>query len=238
MGDDLGSTQVTITRNGDGKEGDRRVERSTNDRSDRGGDRNNDRDRGDRRNSDQGREWGRQQQRGGNNDRGERRNPDIFKGRQDNNNNSFRGGRVVNNNLRNIVVPKVDRKKKCPFLIRVFPSHGEHNGISSYQNGSVPKEELAIYTWQDTKLKDIAELVKQNYPDANKEDVLLRFSRVYPDGKTGDWTMTEIGRIGNKVGKEDYLALIELGWNIGDLMDVAVVVYENRQARERERRFQ
>jgi len=159
-------------------------------------------------------------------------NSDFTARREDN-----RGGRIVNN--RNIVVPKIDRKKKCPFLIRVFPSHGDHNGISSYHNGSVPKEELAIYTWQDTKLKDIAELVKQNYPDANKQDVLLRFSRVYPDSKTGDWTMTEIGKIGNKVGKEDYQALIELGWSIGDFMDVAVVVYENRtRERERERRFQ
>jgi len=226
MGDDWGSTQVTITRNAsDGKDSDRRVERSTNDRSDRT---NNDRwgDRGDRRN-DQGPQWGRQQQQRG----GDRRNSDL-KGRQDN-----RGGRIVN--TRNVVVPKIDRKKKCPFLIRVFPSHGNHNGISSYQNGSVPKEELAIYTWQDTKLKDIAELVKQNYPDANKHDVLLRFSRVFQDSKTGDWTMTEIGKIGNQVGKEDYLALIELGWNIGDLMDVAVIVFENRtRERERERRFQ
>jgi len=107
--------------------------------------------------------------------------------------------------------------------MRVFLSHGQHNGISLYQNGAVPKEELAIYTWQDAKLKDIAELVKQSYPDANKFDVTLLFSRVYPDMKSGDWSMRDIGKVGPRVGSDDYVSLVEIGFAVGDYMDVAVL---------------
>jgi len=118
---------------------------------------------------------------------------------------------------------KVDRKKICPFLMRVFPSHGQHHPINQFQNGAVPGEELSIYTWQDAKLKDIAELVKQSYPDANKLDVTLSFARVFPDNKSGEWNIKEIGKIGSKFGSEEFVSLYESGFNISDFMDVAVI---------------
>jgi len=124
---------------------------------------------------------------------------------------------------KSIPTPKIDRKKRCPFLMRVFLHHDQHNEITQFQNGNVPKEELAIYTWQDAKLKDIAELVKQSYQDANKLEVTLLFSRVFPDTKTGDWSMRDVGKIGARVGPDDHVSLTEVGFNVGDYMDVVVL---------------
>jgi len=106
--------------------------------------------------------------------------------------------------------------------MRVFLSRGNHNEIASFQNGSVPKEEIDIYAWQDTKLKEVAQLVKENYPDADKAET-LKFSRVYPDVKTGDWTIVELGKSGARLGNDDYKNLYELGFSIGDFMDVAIL---------------
>jgi hypothetical protein len=147
-------------------------------------------------------------------------------------NNNFRGrggpdntdgGRPLLNRKPIPPLKPIDRKKRCPFLMRVFLSQNQHNEITSFQNGSVPKEELAIYTWQDAKLKEVAQLIKENYPDADKPDSTLKFSRVYPDIKTGDWTLTEIGKSGSRIGNDDYQNLHDLGFSIGDYLDVAII---------------
>jgi histone deacetylase complex subunit SAP18 len=152
-------------------------------------------------------------------------------GRDERQNNNFRNrgpiddaqGRPPPNRKPLVPLKPIDRKKRCPFLMRVFLSRGNHNEIASFQNGSVPKEEIDIYAWQDTKLKEVAQLVKENYPDADKPETVLKFSRVYPDTKTGDWTIVELGRSGIRLGNDDYKNLYELGFSIGDFMDVAIL---------------
>jgi len=154
-----------------------------------------------------------------------------FKHRNEGGNNNFRRGPDNNNNdstrpiNRKPITPlkPIDRKKRCPFLMRVFLSHNNHNEIASYEKGAVPKEELAIYTWPDAKLKEVAQLIKESYPDADKPDSTLKFSRVFPDPKTGAWQLVEVGKIGARVGNDDFQNIHDLGFLIGDYMDVAIV---------------
>jgi hypothetical protein len=151
-------------------------------------------------------------------------NNSNFRGRGGPDNNTDSLGRPLLNNRKPIPPLKpIDRKKRCPFLMRVFLSPNQHNEIASFQNGSVPKEELAIYTWPDAKLKEVAQLIKENYPDADKADSTLKFSRVFPDPKTGDMTIAEIGKSGSRIGNDDYQNIHDLGFSIGDYMDVAIL---------------
>jgi hypothetical protein len=162
-----------------------------------------------------------QQQHQQRDDRANNNNNFQRRGPPDNNNDSL--GRPPINNRKTVPLLKpIDRKRRCPFLMRVFLSHNQHNEISSFQNGAVPKEELAIYTWPDAKLKEVAQLIKENYPDADKLDSTLKFSRVYPDPKTGDWTIAEVGKSGSR-GNDDYQNIHDLGFSIGDYMDVAIL---------------
>jgi len=158
-----------------------------------------------------------------------------FKHRNEGGNNNFRRPDYNNNNPNNNdstrppvnrkpiqPLKPIDRKKRCPFLMRVFLSHNNHNDIASYDKGAVPKEELAIYTWPDAKLKEVAQLIRESYPDADKPDSTLKFSRVYPDTKTGAWQIAEVGKIGSRIGNHDFQNVHDLGFLIGDYMDVAI----------------
>jgi len=150
--------------------------------------------------------------------------------RDGNNNSSFQRRGPDNNNdslgrppiRKPIPLKPIDRNKRCPFLLRVFVSHNQHNELSSYQNGSVPSNELLIYTWQDAKLKEVAQLIKDSSPEAAKGDT-LKFSRVFQDPKNGDWTVAEIGKSGSRIGNDDYQSIHDLGFAIGDFMDVSVM---------------
>jgi len=45
-------------------------------------------------------------------------------------------------------VKVVDREKTCPLLLRVFVSdNGRHHRCDEYSRGSLPGNELQIYTW-------------------------------------------------------------------------------------------
>lgn len=47
-----------------------------------------------------------------------------------------------------VVTKPVDREKTCPLLLRVFVSDiGRHHRLEEFTRGSVPSNELQIYTW-------------------------------------------------------------------------------------------
>jgi len=118
---------------------------------------------------------------------------------------------------------KVDREKKCPFLIRVFPHLDSHNPVSTYANQNVPKGEVQFYTWKDETLRGLSDLVKESREEARKPDSRLSFALVFPD-KRGDMMLKIVGTVhSNLKGEDDNKTLQKLDFATGDYLDVAIL---------------
>ncbi|CAI0470552.1 unnamed protein product [Linum tenue] len=121
-------------------------------------------------------------------------------------------------------LPPVDREKTCPLLLRVFTKIGGHHSKEEFQiRGKEPKDEVQIYTWMDATLRELTDLVKEVAPAARRRDALLSFAFAYPD-RNGRFVVREVGKTySNRVGKlDDNKALGEIGFEIGDYLDVAI----------------
>ncbi|KAL8159291.1 hypothetical protein V2J09_000828 [Rumex salicifolius] len=118
----------------------------------------------------------------------------------------------------------VDREKTCPLLLRVFTKIGGlHDKEEFSVRGKEPKDEVQIYTWKDATLRELADLVKEVSPAARRRDAKLSFAFVYPD-KNGRFVVREVGKTfsyGNGRRLDDNKALEDLGFQIGDYLDVA-----------------
>ncbi|CAN0824583.1 Histone deacetylase complex subunit SAP18 [Linum grandiflorum] len=122
-------------------------------------------------------------------------------------------------------LPPVDREKTCPLLLRVFTKIGGHHGKEEFQvRGKEPKDEVQIYTWKDATLRELTDLVKEVAPAARRRDAVLSFAFAYPD-KNGRFVVREVGKTySNRIGKmDDNKALGEIGFQIGDYLDVAIM---------------
>ncbi|GLT78303.1 hypothetical protein SLA2020_498430 [Shorea laevis] len=120
----------------------------------------------------------------------------------------------------------IDREKTCPLLLRVFTKIGSHHGEEEFAvRGKEPKDEVQIYTWKDATLRELTDLVKEVAPEARRRNAKLSFAFVYPD-KRGRFVMRQVGMThsyGNGRRLEDNKALAELGFQIGDYLDVAIM---------------
>jgi len=55
---------------------------------------------------------------------------------------------------------KIDRSKRCPFLIRIFPSFDQHHRIEDFgKRDLLPKVEFHVHTWLDASLRDLALII-------------------------------------------------------------------------------
>ncbi|MPC14080.1 histone deacetylase complex subunit SAP18-like [Portunus trituberculatus] len=117
----------------------------------------------------------------------------------------------------------VDREKTCPLLLRVFCSNGRHNNIGEYRRGNTPPNELQIYTWMDATLKEIGSLILEVNPDTRRRGTVFEFRLVYPELTKTIPRMKELGSIviGQK-GFDDNKTLAQLGFVIGDFLDIAI----------------
>ncbi|KAJ0052242.1 hypothetical protein Pint_00307 [Pistacia integerrima] len=116
--------------------------------------------------------------------------------------------------------------------------------------GKEPKDEVQIYTWKDATLRELTDLVKEVASAARRRDARLSFAFVYPD-KNGRfvlrernlekklerlldlvlqssraWKLRGVGKTfsyGNGRRLDDGKALAELGFEIGDYLDVAIL---------------
>merc|ERR1712071_129861 len=120
----------------------------------------------------------------------------------------------------------VDREKTCPLLLRVFYSFGRHNPITEFRAGTVPANELQIYTWKDATLKELTALVKEINTEARRKGTFFDFSTVVPyfrPGSLGAYQMREVGTTcSGKKGSDDTKTLRSIRFNIGDYMDIAI----------------
>ncbi|CAI0471986.1 unnamed protein product, partial [Linum tenue] len=101
---------------------------------------------------------------------------------------------------------------------------GGHHSKEEFQiRGKEPKDEVQIYTWMDATLRELTDLVKEVAPAARRRDALLSFAFAYPD-RNGRFVVREVGKTySNRVGKlDDNKALGEIGFAIGDYLDVAI----------------
>ncbi|GAU40801.1 hypothetical protein TSUD_348980 [Trifolium subterraneum] len=119
----------------------------------------------------------------------------------------------------------VDREKTCPLLLRVFTKIGNHHTMDDFSvRGKEPKDEVQIYTWKDATLRELTDLVKEVAPAARRRNAKLSFAFVFPD-KNGRFKVQEVGKTlsyGN--GRlDDGKALADLGFEIGDYLDVAII---------------
>ncbi|KNA25928.1 hypothetical protein SOVF_002110 isoform B [Spinacia oleracea] len=113
------------------------------------------------------------------------------------------------------------REKTCPLLLRVFTKVGSHHTKEDFAvRGNEPKNEFQIYTWKDATLRELTDLVKEVTPAARRRDARLSFAFVFPEkqghlvvGKTYSYGTREI---------DDGKALAQLGFQIGDYLDVAI----------------
>jgi len=116
----------------------------------------------------------------------------------------------------------IDREKTCPLLLRVFCSTGRHNSLHEYNNGSVPANELQIYTWMDASLKEISGLVKEVNPDARRHGTVFDFSLVYPDKYRGYRARPVGTTVSGQKTPDDNKTLARLHFTIGDYLDIAI----------------
>eukprot|EP00741_Cyanophora_paradoxa_P003075 tig00000663_g2984.t1 len=126
--------------------------------------------------------------------------------------------------------PEIDREKVCPLLLRVFPVSGKHHRVEEYANrNSLPADELQIYTWMDATLRELTDLIKEVNETARRRDAELSFAFVYPD-RSGKNVLREVGLThATRKGQDDFKTLADLHFQIGDYLDVAVIVREVRE---------
>lgn len=122
----------------------------------------------------------------------------------------------------------------CPTLVPTFVQVGRNHTASAYAGGSTPAEsaagstELAIYTWPDATLFELADLVRDKVEvartkvmvDGQKQFPALGFSLVYPD-RNGDFCV-KTGGVAEANNPDERRTLQELGWEPGDCLDVAI----------------
>ena len=120
----------------------------------------------------------------------------------------------------------VDRRKTCPFLLRIFYKINGNNSLSDFNGDKFPPE-LDIYTWEDADLKEIGKKIHSALKDTilGMYD-LYKFSRIYYDAK-GTLLRDDIGNVVindrySKLNVNVKMTLKEIGFQIGDYFDINI----------------
>lgn len=92
--------------------------------------------------------------------------------------------------LNNINNGRVDRKKVCPFMVKMYCRINGHHRLEEFCPPRFPVEdEMIVYTWKDATLKELSLLVREVLGDSDLpgglkgNDPALKFSfnLLYPD---------------------------------------------------------
>ncbi|PFH32749.1 Sin3-associated polypeptide SAP18 [Besnoitia besnoiti] len=129
----------------------------------------------------------------------------------------------------------VDRATTPPFLLRVFYKVDDQHSVEQFQErGQEPVEdELQVYAWMDSKLREIAYLVKDVCWEARDRHAVWKFRLVYPD-KKGKNVVASIGLLHSTIPdpKEDSKTLADVKFQIGDFLLLSIVK-EKKDAEDR-----
>eukprot|EP01090_Pellita_catalonica_P019384 TRINITY_DN6578_c0_g1_i2.p1 TRINITY_DN6578_c0_g1~~TRINITY_DN6578_c0_g1_i2.p1 ORF type:complete len:125 (-),score=10.63 TRINITY_DN6578_c0_g1_i2:15-389(-) len=119
----------------------------------------------------------------------------------------------------------VNRDIVSPSLIRVFITTGGHRRPQDFERkDKLPKEEVQIYAWNDTDLRELTELLKEVYPPIRKHGVRISYALIYP--KRSRYASKVIGRTFSfgRSGDQDRLTLYDARFAPGDYLDVSIVL--------------
>lgn len=93
----------------------------------------------------------------------------------------------------------------------------------------------------DASLKELTRLITEVYPNTKTKDTEFKFSAVWPNPRSSNFTMKAIGStiIGTK-GKDDTSTLQSQKFHIGDYLDVSINIarsggHSNRDSRDNRR---
>lgn len=78
----------------------------------------------------------------------------------------------------------IDRVKTCPFLLRCFWKSNQNNNPKDYRHvpkGIYPNQEVEIYTWLNSSLREISNLLKDVIISAREKHVTFYFNVVSMD---------------------------------------------------------
>lgn len=87
---------------------------------------------------------------------------------------------------------RIDRKKTCPFMIKMYCRINGHHRLDEFSPPRFPiEDEMIVYTWKDASLKELSLLVREVLGDSELpggsrgSDANLKFSfnLLYPDTK-------------------------------------------------------
>lgn len=121
---------------------------------------------------------------------------------------------------------RIDREKHCPFLLRVFFSVGSHNRTEAFEalDDKPIANELHIYTWPDATLREIADLVQDANPDAQKANKRLSVC-VVSETRDSRMLMRKVGYVNSsrRRSADDSKTLASVRFHPGDLLDIALV---------------
>lgn len=136
----------------------------------------------------------------------------------------------------------VDRKKTCPFMVKMYCRINGHHRLDEFSPPRFPVEdEMIVYTWRDATLKELSTLVREVLGDndlpggVKGTDPVLKFSfnLLYPDPRrTGahfktkpmGWTFEggEPEARAHQLEDSSGKTLESLKFQPGDFIDVAI----------------
>lgn len=118
---------------------------------------------------------------------------------------------------------RIDRKKTCPMLIRVFCGLGKHHRSTDFTEAAFPEGELRIYTWRDATLRELMALIVEAFPAARPVGTSFDFCVVYPNFKARGYEMRYLGTTCSGQDRaHDTIALDSTKFQVGDCLDVAI----------------
>ena len=139
-------------------------------------------------------------------------------------------------------IQEIDRKKTCPFMIKMYCRINGHHRLEEFSPPRFPVEdEMIVYTWRDATLKELSTLVREvlgenDLPGGVKgTDPVLKFSfnLLYPDSRRSGshfktkpmgWTFEggEPEARARQLEDSSEKTLESLSFQPGDFIDVAI----------------
>lgn len=122
-----------------------------------------------------------------------------------------------------------DRSRITPTLVKIYCRLGGHHTVQEFERGQIPPDdELLVYTWPDATLAELTRLVEEAWQHDKNNGVKFAFLRYTPSPDGLHWLPREMGQVyrGRRL-KGDDLRLADLGYEAGDLIDVAIIMPPN-----------
>ncbi|CDJ44963.1 Histone deacetylase complex subunit SAP18, related, partial [Eimeria tenella] len=121
---------------------------------------------------------------------------------------------------------EINRREQPPFLLRVFCRLDSQHSVEEFRvRGQEPvQDELQVYAWMDTRLREICYLIKDVCAEARDRRALWHFRLCYPD-KEGQNVFADVGMLHSIIPdpKEDSRTLADVKFQVGDFLVLSII---------------